>query len=143
MEQGHAEHRTDARESKVTLAGSERTGLGVVQMRQGPGYAAMLSIAIGLTACATIQSAQQQDWLTQAGFIRVDMRAPQFAAIAPPLPAHRFARRTVNGSQMVFFADPINCNCTYAGSPAAYATYKQQRSDIHDIAAFDEPPPSQ
>ena len=65
-------------------------------MRQGPGYAAMLSIAIGLTACATIQSAQQQDALTYAGFTRVDMSAPQFAAIAPPLPAHRFpvARRT-------------------------------------------------
>ena len=112
-------------------------------MRQGPGYAAMLSIAIGLTACATIQSAQQQDALTYAGFTRVDMSAPQFAAIAPPLPAHRFARRTVNGTQMVFFADPIICKCTYAGSQAAYATYKQQRSDIHDIAAFDEPPPNQ
>jgi hypothetical protein len=112
-------------------------------MRQGPGYAAMLSIAIGLTACTTIQSAQQQDALTYAGFTRVDMSAPEFAAIAPPLPAHRFARRTVNGTQMVFFADPIICKCTYAGSQVAYATYKQQRSDIHDIAAFDEPPPNQ
>jgi hypothetical protein len=112
-------------------------------MRRVPSYAATLSIAIGLTACATTQSAQQQDALSLAGFSRVDMSAPQYAAIAPPLPAHRFARRTVNGTQMVFFADPIICKCTYAGSPAAYVTYKQQRSDIHDIAAFDEPPPNQ
>jgi hypothetical protein len=111
-------------------------------MRQVARYPTLLAMAVGLAACA-VQSAQQQDALSQAGFSRVSMSAPQFAAIAPPLPSHRFARRTVNGSQMVFFADPIICECTYAGTPENYATYKRMQTETHDIAAFDEPPPSQ
>ena len=43
------------------------------------------------------------------------------AAIALPSPSHALPAERF---QMVFFADPIICKCTYAGTLENYAIYK-------------------
>lgn len=97
-----------------------------------PGIACLVVLLAG---CA-MSARQADDTLIDAGFQKVPADTGEWAAALKKLPSHRFAHRTVNGQAMVFYADPVACRCVYAGTQAAYATYKQLHSA--EAAAFDE-----
>jgi hypothetical protein len=92
---------------------------------------AMLAVA----GC-TMAAQQRDNLLTDAGFTRVSTDTPEWTAAMRTLPPHRFAHRTVNGTPMVFWSDPVACKCVYSGTQAAFEAYRQVHRE--EAAAFDE-----
>ena len=98
-------------------------------------HASTLGALIVLAGC-TLPARQKDSLLVDAGFTSVKADTPQWVAAMRSLPPHRFAHRTVNGTPMVFYADPVACRCVYSGTEASYATYKQIRGE--ELAVFEE-----
>ena len=98
-------------------------------------WLAACGAALVLAGCATA-ARQKDDLLADAGFTPVRADTPEWTGAMRSLPPHRFARRTVNGTEMVYFSDPIGCHCVYVGTPAARQAYRQLHGE--EVAAFDE-----
>ena len=103
-------------------------------MRQSPSALVVFWIAVGLAGCAGV-ARQEDDQLVLAGFTKTPATTPETTAALKSLPAHRFVHQTVNGTRMVFYADPVGCKCVYSATAQTYASYKQTHRD--EVAAFD------
>ena len=103
-------------------------------MRQSANVLVAFGIAVGLAACAGV-ARQEDDQLVLAGFTKAPATTPATMAALKSLPAHRFVHQTVNGTPMVFYADPVGCRCVYSASAQTYANYKQTHRE--EVAEFD------
>ena len=78
-------------------------------------FLAPLLAAVAVSGC--VQAAKiDDDRLAQAGFTKVDPTMASWSTIPQPLPPHRFVRRNVNGVAVVYYADPVACQCVYVGN---------------------------
>ena len=74
----------------------------------------------------TAQSVQKQETnLAALGFVARPADTPVREAMLKTLPPQKFLRRTRGTKVNYIYADPLDCNCLYVGSPKAYAQYRQ------------------
>lgn len=68
---------------------------------------------------------QRTDMPTTAGFRMIPADTPDREASPAVLPAREFSRQQRDGATVFTHADPLGCNCLYAGDQTAYNRYRQ------------------
>jgi hypothetical protein len=96
---------------------------------------APLLAAIALSGCVQADRIDD-DRLVQAGFTKVQPGTAESSALPRSLPPHRFVHISVNGAEVVYYADPIACRCVYVGN----ADTLKKFADVEevDVTKFDE-----
>lgn len=67
-----------------------------------------------LTGCAQTQQVDD-NVLARAGFTKMAVSSTELQGMN--LPPHQFARRQIDGEDVVLWYDPVGCNCVYRGTP--------------------------
>ena len=88
--------------------------------------ATLAATLVLLCSCATEQQlvGAMEDNLAAAGFVVRPANTPERQALLSRLPPHQFARQVEGDTVTYLYADPLVCNCLYAGSQEAYAKYQ-------------------
>lgn len=90
-----------------------------------------ISSALILTAllagCQSMPQAieKKENLLVAAGFVAKPATTPAQQASLKKLPANKFFKQNSNNQTVYLYADPIVCQCVYAGNQVAYAKYSQ------------------
>jgi hypothetical protein len=84
------------------------------------------------------QNADKGAALTASGFKAVPANTPERQTALRQLPPQKFVRQVRNDKVVFVYADPVNCNCLYAGNITAYSAYRARTSDkVADEQAMD------
>jgi hypothetical protein len=91
-------------------------------------FAAAAVIAAVVAGCASPQQqvGQREDLLAAAGFQVRPADSPHRVAAMKRLPPNKFVTKTVNGSPVYLYADPLVCGCVYFGTQQNWDAYRQE-----------------
>lgn len=95
-----------------------------------------------LMGCQTTTQAivGKENLLSAAGFsAKPAATASQLVALES-LPANQLVQQNHNGQMVYLYADPVVCQCVYAGGAAAYSKYRQMifQQDLIDEQEMNE-----
>jgi hypothetical protein len=83
-------------------------------------------------------SVNKTDALIASGFKMVPANTPERQTALRQLPPQKVVRQVRNDKVVFVYADPVNCNCLYAGNITAYSAYRARTSDkVADEQAMD------
>ncbi|MBV9655942.1 MAG: hypothetical protein JOZ42_15415 [Acetobacteraceae bacterium] len=68
----------------------------------------------------------KEDMLSAAGFRAKLATTPEQLASLQRLPPHKFVHQVRDGRNVWLYADPTVCRCLYAGTEAAWQTYRAE-----------------
>jgi hypothetical protein len=91
-------------------------------------FAVAAAIMAAAAGCATPQQqvGQREDLLAAAGFQVRPADSPHRVAAMRRLPPNKFVVKTVNGSPVYLYADPLDCGCVYFGTQQNWDAYRQE-----------------
>lgn len=92
-----------------------------------------LSVALGLSACASMSSRvkNQENLLAAAGFDVHPATTSEREAELKSLPPDKFVTRAKDDHVEYLYADPLVCNCLYTGDQRAFDNYKHEVFERH------------
>jgi len=85
------------------------------------------TLALGLSACASIGAQDTEDMLAAAQFSMKKADTPQKLANLKAMPQYRITTQVRNGKNVYVYADAAGCQCLYVGDDAAFQNYQQMR----------------
>jgi hypothetical protein len=94
-------------------------------------FIGLLAAGVLLAGCASAPAkvAQNDNFVTMAGFKEIPRDSPAFATVVHMVPANRFSHRTTAGVTTYYYHDPTICGCVYAGTAENWASYKTLVAD--------------
>ncbi len=98
-------------------------------MRQLAGLLLVGLLIVGCAAPPPAKVVQSDNFITMAGFTKIDRGTPRFAYVARTVPPHHFGHRTADGVTTYYYFDPTICGCAYTGTQQDWENYKQLAAD--------------
>jgi hypothetical protein len=94
-------------------------------------YGALFATTLGLAACAIDPGAaitNQENNLSAAGFTVLPANTPARATMLSRLPPTELLQGFEGNRVTYLYADPVVCNCLYAGGQEAFGRYQSQQA---------------